>query len=356
MAQGTMVYAGGGGGNNTYVKDHAATGHLVTQFARNPKKFPYSRYVQQVPVKKGAGYYLKLDTEQAARFVGGNLKEFVWPDGNPRPRRNNGTSKFAFADYLTERYDFDFSIGYKSRDQAGWNIVASEQANHAHKAMTGRTLRAHIQLQNNANWDSTHRADVTTDIAGNSGGRLDISTTARMDIKRSINHGVDQIRKSTLGVVKNKEDMVLVMSPYVARRLGESQEMINALIQSPDALKHWKGVMPDYSDYGIPNMLYGIEVVIEDTVLITSAAGATLVRTDVCSSTEMYLLSRPGGMTAVTEQGPTFSTLMSFVYEDMTVETLDHPNDRLSEGHVVDDTAEQLVSPVSGFKFTNVVS
>ena len=350
MAEGIGVYPGQ---SNVYVKDHASTGYLITQFSRNPKDFPLNRYLQYRDVSKDAGYYLKLNVEQAGRLVGGELDEYVWPDSADRPRRNNGTEKFNWVDYRTERYDFDFTLGYKTRDQAGWNLQDTELANHAQQAMTARARRVHKALETTANWDSTHIKDVAT-ITGNT-GRWEDSLTTNMEIKRSINHAIDVIRKDTLAVVKNKKDMVLVMNPYTAQKVGESQEMINAFIQSVDARPQFEGDPNIYSDYGLPTKLYGIDVVIEDTVMVTSRRDdATPTKTDVCADGVAYLLSRPGGLTSKANSGPSYSTLMCFTYEDMTVETLDDTNNRRVEGHVVDDTAEALVAPVSGFQFTNI--
>ena len=352
MAAGAANYPGQ---SNTYVKDHAATGYLITQYSRNPDDFPIARYAQYREISKDRGYYMRINTEQAGRLVGGTPDEFVWPDGANRPRRNNGTEKFNWQDYATERFDYDFTLGDKARKQAGWNIEDTEAAQHAHQAMTGRTRRLHVALETAGNWDATHIKDVTT-ITGNT-GRWDQSTTARMDIKRSINFGVNIVRKDTLSVVKAKKDMRLVCNPVTAQRLGETQEMIEAFIQSLEARPQWEGDPKVYSDYGLPKMLYGIEVVIEDTVMVTSRRdAATVTRTDCCADGVVYLLSRPGGLVAKAATGPSYSTAMVFTYEDLTVEKLDDRDNRRVEGHVVDDTAEEIVSPVSGFQFTNVVA
>lgn len=341
--------------SNTYIRNHAATGHLVTQYSRNPSRFPLMRYCQLKEVKQDAGYYLRMTAEQAGRMVGGNLNEFVWPDGAPRPRRNNGTEYISWADYRTERYDFDFTLGDKARKQAGWDIEGSEAANHAQQAMTGRTLRVHQQLETNANWETGHRKDVTT-IAGVT-GRWDLSTTSRMDIKRSMNYAMNVIRRATLAAVAKKEDFRLIMSPTTAQAIGTCQDMVNAFIQSQEARRHFEGKMPDYTDYGIPNFLYGVEVVVEDTVMVTSQKGAsTVVKEDVCADGVVYLLSRPGGLVAKSNGGPSFSSMMIFAYEDMTVEQQQFPNDRRVEGHVVDDTAEVMVAPAASFKFENVIA
>ncbi len=352
MAVGAAYYPNNSG---TYIKNHGATGHLITQYARNPKDFPFARYVQYREVKQDSGYYLRMTAEQAARMVNGSLDEFIWPDGADRPKNNNGTESFAWADYRTERFAFPWTLGDKARKQAGWSIEDTEAANHAQQAMTARTLRMHLALQSSGNWDSGHTIAASA-IPGNV-GRWNQSTTSRMDIKRSINYAHKQIRLATLGVVKSKKDMRLVMSPTAAQKIGESQEMINAFIQSLEARKHWEGKYPDYSEYGIPPILYGIEVVVEDAVMVTSRRGAsTVVKSDVCSDSEIYLVSRPGGLTAKSSTGPSYSSCMCFTYEDMTVEQRQDPDNRRVDGTVVFDSAEQIVAPASSFRFTDVIS
>lgn len=342
-------------GSNTFIRDHKSTGYLRTQFSRNAKDFPLMRYCQIREVTKEAGYYLRMTAENAARLVGGNLNDFVWPDGAPRPRNNNNTESIAWANYQTERFNFGFQLGDKARKQADWQIEESEALNHAQQAMTGRALRVHTKLQASGSWNSGHTIDVTA-ISGVA-GRWDVSTSTRLDMKKSINYGVDVIRKATLGAVRQKKDLFLVMSPRTARAIGETQEMIDVLKQSRDGIKHFRGDEPDYSEYGVPNRLYGLEIVVEDTVMVTSRRGASSVtRTDVCADGQVYLLARPGGITSKAGSGPSYCSMMIFAYEDMTVETQQFPNDRRMEGHVVDDTAEEMVAPAACFRFENVIA
>ena len=349
MASGTAVYPGG---VNTFVKDHRATGNLTVSFSRNPSDFPLARYVQYRQVEKDAGYYLRINTEQAGRIVGGNGNEYVWPDGADRPRRNSGTEKFNFHDYRTTRFDFDFTLGYKTANQADWNIEETEAAFHAQQAMTSRTVMVHDILSVNANWDSTHYADVDAILTNT--GSWELSTTQRLDIKRSLNYGRDIIRKDTLGVVK-KSDLILVINPYTAQRIGESQEIVDYLKGSPEAWNQVKGREGKYSDYGIPDTLYGVEIVVEDAVMVTSRRGASSVtRQDVMGNGIAYMLARPGGLVSKAGSGPSFSTVMLFTLEELTVERRDDADNRRIEGHVVDDVAPALTAPVSGFKFNAV--
>lgn len=350
MAGGTPVYPGHG--PNTFVKSMKATDNLTVSYSRNVNDFPLTRYIQYKDVTKDSGYYLKITAENAARIVGGKLNEWVWPDGADRPRREN-TEKFAFHDYKTTRYDYDFTLGYKTAQQADWNIRDTEAAFHAQQAMTGRTQAVHDMLKTTGNWETSHVADVTG-LLSNSGS-WELSTTQRQDIKRSLNYGRDLIRKHTLGVVK-QSDLNLVFNPVTAQRLGESQEIVDYLKGSPEAWNQIKGRSGKYADYNLPDSLYGYPLVVEDTVVVTSQRNAaTTTYADALPDGNAYLLARPGALTSKAGSGPSFSSCMLFLLEELTVETKDDVDNRRTEGHVVDDYDPEMTSSISGFYFQNVI-
>jgi len=341
------------GGNNTYVKDLDASGRLITEFSRNPDDFALNSYVQLSNVNKSAGYYLKITPEEAARVLSANLAEFVWPDGAPRPQRNNGTETFEFAGYECQRYDYDFTIGRKASEQADWNIIESHSRIKAQQAMTARTLSVHGLLETAGTWATGHSVDVATGIPGNS-GTWDQSTVARQDIKRSLAYAVEKIMIATLSVVRRK-DLQLVISPTVAHAMAESQEIVDHIKSSPDAYAQVKGEVGKWGEYGLPDMLYGINIVVEDAVQVSSKRGASLSSNFLCSATDAYLLARPGSLVAESG-GPSFSSVHLFLAEDMTVYTKDDEDNRRTEGHVVDDFDVVSTAPASAFRFTAAVS
>ncbi len=350
MAAGTAVLPGG---SNTYVKSHKATGNLVVSFSRNPNKFPFARYVQYRTVEKDSGYYLKITAENAARVIAANLSEFIWPDGADAPRRNSGTESFAFLDYRTKRYAPDFTLGYKSRDQADWDIQSLEQSLHVHQAMTIRGVNIASTLQTTGNWDASHVIDAAA-IPKNTGS-WEISTTQRQDIKRSINYAKQLIHQHTLGVVE-ASDLQLTMNPVTAQRLGESQEIIDYIKQSPESWKSIQGELAGVNaQWGMPDKLYGVPVVVDDTVVVTSPRGATTTTYAYSyADGNAFLLARPGGLVSNVATGPSFSTVMAFFYEELTVETKDDPDNRRVNGRVVDDVDVVMTAPASGFWFQGV--
>lgn len=348
---GTPVYPGG---SNTYVPNHRATNGLVIGFSRNVNDFPLNQYLQIKPVEKDQGLYLKLTTEEAGRILNSDLADFGWPDGADRPQNNDGQELFHYEDYRTKRYDFPYRLGYKASKQADWAIAEAHQRIKAQQAMTARTVKVHALLANSSSWETGHRKDVTS-ISGNTGA-WDVSTVARQDIKRSLNYAAEQILKSTLSVVR-KSDLYLVLSPNTAHQISECQEVVDHIKGSPEAYSQVKGQEGRWSQYGLPDQLYGFNVVVEDTTKVTSRRSAATRAADfVMGSGIAYLLARPGGLVAPAGDGPNFSTVSLFAYEEMTVEEFDDEKERRLEGHVVDDYDVVQTASVSGFKFEAVTT
>lgn len=351
MTIGTAVLPGG---NNTYVQSHDASGNLVTGFSRNPTDFALNQYIQLRDVTKMSGFYLVLSALEAGRILNSDLADFVWPDGADRPQNNDGTEEFAFADFRCTRYNFPYKLGREAVEQADFAVAEAHQRLKAQQAMTARTEKVHQILASASSWEAAHIKDVTT-ITGNTGA-WDVSTSARQDIKRSLDTAAEQIMLSTLSVVK-KADLKLVLSPPSAHRIAECQEIVDHIKGSPDAYGQVKGATGRWSQYGLPDKLYGYEVVVEDAVKVTSRRGATTpVRSFVMDDGIAYLLARPGGLIAPAGGGPSFSTATLFVYEDMSVEEFDKEYHRRIEGHVVDNYAPAVTASASGFKFTGILT
>lgn len=351
MTIGTPVYPGQ---SNTYIPNHEATAGLVIGFSRNPDEFPLNQYIQIKPVTKDIGRYLKITTEEAGRIIQTDLPEFVWPDGADRPQNNDGTELFAYDSYRTQRFNYAFKLGDKSREQSDWGIVDVHKAIKAQQAMTARTVRAHAILQANGNWEAGHRIAVE-DIPGNS-GPWDASTVQRQDIKRSLNYAAEVIMKSTLSVVR-KKDLRFVMSPETAHRLSETQEIVDHIKGSPDAYSQVKGETGKWGQYGLPDYIYGFQVVVEDAVRVSSVRGAATASRDwVAAPDTAYLLARPGGLVAPAGVGPNFSTICLFSYEEMSIEEFQTAEHRRMTGNIVDDFSVNMTASVSGFRFDDVIT
>lgn len=347
-------------GSNTYVPSFDATGQLVVSFSRNPKDFPLNKYITITPVKKSSGYYLKLNAEQAARVTYNDLKDHVWHDGNDAPHGEHNNEKFEWASFNTTRYVFPFRLGYKAVDQADWKIVASYSAMNAQQAMTARTVKV---------WDKLLAASTAGDItsvecdASNSytdgkglnqgdSGDLSQGTIAGPVFKKALNAVSRKINKDTLGACGPK-DMCIIMNPTAADAISRSKELHTYLKESPIALAQVRGDSESINGkYGLPDKLYGYDIIVEDVVKVTNKKGASKVAGYVLGDEDIFVLARPGELVGF-EGSPSYSTAHIFAYEEMTVEQKDDPDNRRINARIVEDYGVEIVAPVTAFHFKN---
>lgn len=334
---------------NAFIRDHDASNKMVIDFARNVNKFAVNKYTQVVPVKKVAGYYLEMTVEEAGRILQSDLANFVWYDGQPAPEGNGDVESFQYKPFETLRYAYPFKLGDLTIDQASWNILAQNSSIKSRQAMTARTQLAVTALTTTGNYAASHVMDVTA-ISGNTGNWAQ-STTARQDVKRSLNTAAEQILDDTLAAVE-LEDLILVINSNLAKQLAETQEITDYIKGSPDALAQVRGELPGANVlYGLPNKLYGFELVVEKTRKVTSRKGATRAVSQVLPTATPFMVARPGGLVGVAD-APNFSACCCFAQEEMTVETLRDPINRRTLGRVVENLVYKMVAPASAVLFT----
>ena len=342
-----------GGATNTYVPSTEATNNMVVDFSRNPSGFAVNKYVQLVPVTKDVGYYTKMTVEEAGRVF--DTDNDLWADGDDMPSDRGHTESFEFLAYNTKRRVQNFRIGYKAAQQASWELLAQHARIKAQQAMTRRTQQAVKLATTSGNWDASHTIAVSS-ISGVT-GKWDVSTTARKDIKRSLDYALEIIFLDTLGGV-NLDDIFLVISPKAARLMSISQEIVDHVKGSPDALAEIKGGLGPNAAHGLPSRLYGVNIVVENAVRVTSVKGATKAASYVLGYTTPFLCSRPGGQVAATDSNavPRHATFSQFMFEEMTVESLNDVDNRVNKGRVVEDYDSVITSPLSGFLFTAAIT
>lgn len=336
--------------SNVFVRDHNASNKMVIDYARNVKDFPVNRYVQVIPVKKVAGYYLVMTVEEAGRIQYTDLRNFVWYDGQAAPEGLDGLESHEYLGFETVRYAYPFQLGDLTVDQASWDILASHASIKARQAMTARTQLAINALTTSGNYSASHYIDVTA-VSGNSGNWAQ-STSARQDVKRTLNVAAEIILDDTLAAI-DPNDLQIVVSSAMAAELAQCQEIVDYIKASPDAYAQVRGELPNRNAfYGLPDKLYGFDVVIEATRKVTTRKGATTSRSQVLAKGTPFMCARPGGLVGVAD-APNFSTCVIFAQEEMTVETLrDNPN-RRTTGRVVENLVPKIVAPSSGVLFYN---
>lgn len=346
----TMVLPGG---NNTFVPTFEQKRSLIIDYARKPSSFAVNRYTQVIPNAPSVGYYLNLDIAAAGRISAAGL-EVSWPDGAKRPSGATGTAEHEFLSYITQRKSFPFSLGQKGVEQASWDNVERHSRIHQQLAMTHRATQAVTVATTSGNYAASNRLDATS-YSGDSTNWAN-STVAKGTIRKTINAAVKQIFKGTLGAVK-KKDLQIVIGPDLASAIAECQEVIYFISQSQNAKASVEGDLFNSNpnvDYDLPKYLFGLELVIEDTVRVTSKPGATFAQSFVLPGATPFICSRPGGIEGK-YGAPSFSTLSCFAYEEMNVEAQTDSWNRLVEGAVTEDFKYVMTAPASGVLISNAM-
>lgn len=343
-----MAFTVVGGGLSTYVPstNDLATGALQVEFTRTVNSFAITRYAQIVPTTKMTGYYLRQDVPDNVRIT--DTKEFAWPLGNDRPTGKQNS--FEFVSYSTERYAYPFYIPQESANQAAWDVVAQHARSKAQLAMTARTMRAASVLSTSGNWGSNYVATAATSPI--SAGSWTNSSVANAYIQKTIQAVMRQVSLSSGGAVAPNQ-LIMVISPTIAQIVSQAPETKEYVKNYPAALSFYQG-SDTFSRWGIPPTLFGLgDVVVDDSVKVTSKKGAASLSSSYVYGNGAYFLSRPGGLVGV-EGSSSFSTLQIFAYEDMTVEQFNDPMNRRLEGRVIDNSVSAVVAPVGGYAIGDV--
>ena len=324
----------------------------MIDFSRNLTDFALNHYTKLTPVDKMTGYYLEMTLEEAARVLSADDAEHDWPDGADAPDSNDGTESFEFKDFKTRRKAYTARLGNLGTEQASWDIIAQHSRIKAQQAMTARTMEALGVLTNVNNYLTGHQSNVA-DISGNSGTWAQ-STSGRQDIQRTINHIAKTIGKATLSTVK-KKDLVLVVSPDAATEIAESQEIVEMLKGSRYGAPYIEGKQWDNSDWGLPGDLYGVKLVVEDAVKVTSRKGASAVAKDyVLAGADAMIVARPGALEGM-YGSPEFSSCSIFVYSDFETYTKNDKDNEVTKIRIVDNRKAVMTAPVSSFLLSNVI-
>lgn len=343
-----MSYVTVGGGLNTYVPstNALATGALQVEFTRAVNTFPITKYAQIVPVNQMTGYYLRLNSDDNVRVT--DINEFAWPLGNDRPVGK--MNEHDFVAFTAQRFAYPFYIPNETVKQAAWDVVAQHARAKAQLAMTARSMRTATALTTSGTFNAV--GNYYVDGTAISGGPWTTSTTNI--IQKCIQTALQRISLATGGAVRAEYDVMMVISPTIANLLSQTQEVRDYVKNYPAALPFLQG-SDTFAKYGLPPNLFGVQVVVDDSVKVTSKKGAASPTRSFVYGNSAVFVSRPGGLVGV-EGSTSFATCQIFAFEDMTVENWDDPKDRRIEGRVIDNSTSEVVAPVSGVLVGNVTA
>jgi len=348
-------------GTSTFVPQWDASGKLAIGFSRDPKKFPLMKWAQLIQSDKNVGYYLRLDMTEASRVV--DPTDYVWARAAEAPHREDGLAGFELKEFRTTRYMYGVPMDADMVDQADWDVKLIHMQVHAHKLMTARTIRMLAQLGTAANFttagtsDPEMTADHTATAASFAGGVLDTSSTTNGYIKKFFDKASVLINLDTNGVVVPSQLQAL-MNPNTARLIAESPELRDYIKSSPAAEHEIRTGSSPNATYGpgLPTSLYGIPIIVDNTVRVSSKKGQTLAKAFAFPDQQIAIVSRVGELEGNIKT-PNYSTASIFWYRDeMTVEEKYDADNRRYMYRLVEDTKEVITCPLSGFLLTSATS
>lgn len=334
--------------------DGKATANLIVSYARDPKKFAVNKLAQRWPVNYLSGYWLTLRPEVLARVLT-DPNETIWADGAPSPTGSFNQQDFRATQYMCVRRARPAYVGWQTREQAAYPVQETQLQVLGHQMMTTRAYAFYTLAMNAAAYLPSHVGTATYWSGLNTslglGGFFSQGTSTNPIIQRALLNIGNQIMMDTMAAV-SYTDLTLVITPPAAIGMATSAEIHDYVARSPFALAQVKGDVPSQNgSWGLPDKLYGLDLVIDPTLLTTSGRlvvpGTT---TYIEGSNQGLVLCPPGAMGSnVGQVTSAFSSFHFFFYrgEEMVTETLDEPVNKRTLLRVSETWGLNMVSPES---------
>ncbi len=350
--------AGYPGPYNSFVASPDASGNLIVGFSRNVKDFKLNQYSQIFPSKQMLGLYWEYTSLNAARVVSDTDAESEWADGDACPPGLNNLESFQSHAYRTKRRVYPFTLGELTMEQMAFDMLMTNSRDMAQRCMTVRTMLTHGALSG-ANWGGNTAAVNGGILDAGQGwdtGSVGYSSNPGPNIKRSIQYGLVAIHLATIGVV-HEDQVCLVVNPRTAQGMAASTEIQDYLKQSQFALPHLQGTAPYLNGkWGLPD-IYGITIVVEDAVRVSSnKEAASLSVGYVMPDGAAYLIAKPAKLVGLAGSR-SFSTIQIFFYKDeMTMETFADKMNKRYLARIISNYVPIVATTKSGFRYTNIWS
>lgn len=341
------------GPNSVYIPAFGGkqTASLITSYARDPKKFAVNKLPTRTPSQELSGNFMQLRPEALARVIN-DPNEVIWIDGQERPKGTHNLQDFRAVPYQCVRRARSAYVGWQTREQAVWDVQDTQLGTLGHQMMTQRAFAFYAVAMNSGNHLSSHVKTATAwSNIGGTGGYWSAGTVTNPIIKRSLLNIANAIRMSTMDAV-TYTDLTLVIPPPLAIAMSDSAEIHDYLARSPYALAQVKGDSPSQNgQWGLPDKLYGMDLVIDGTLRTTSSRltvpGTTV---DIMSATdnEALVITTPGALGEnIGQVRSSFSSMHMFVYrgEEMVVETQDEPWNKRTLLSVSETYGFNMVAP-----------
>lgn len=303
----------------------AVTEQLIVDYSRNPKDFLVNMLAATIPVDKPIGLWPRFVPDSQARS--GSLEARAWVDGQARPIQLDNMHELEFTKYFTQRYDYNQPLGYKLIENAFYDVEAKVARDLANKAMLARAVKFYSVLADSNNHLPNHIQTATSW----GGGVWSTSTTSQRYIQKGLMAAVRQVIKDSVNSGIGLSDLFLVLSPAAADTVARAPEIADYIKESTAAAEYleFKTWAEQNRLYGLPQTLYGIKVVVDETVKDAVKLGETSNKQFLPGDSTAYLIVKKGGVKG-SAIGTAFGSVTFFIDkgDEMKTEVNDFPVDR----------------------------
>ena len=358
-----------------------ATGQVIA-FVRKPKSFKtLNAIVQYTPSELPSGVYSRLDRDNGVRVS--NEDQFLWADGSDMPSNAYFTSRFTTGNFMTIRRAYPWTVGAQAQKNARlWNPKLTTMMEAISLDLTFRTLRLIRLLTTTGTWGAGNTQTAT--LLG--GGKLNAGTVANPYFKNCFLAAAAVINKATNGIIEIDDLVAILNRDDVTGTTGGTP----GIASSAEILDFMKGsvwtqtmITDPFSkvnmQWGLPDRYNGIRICVSTEPMVTetmntSGNEATTNRSLIMPSGSCIIACQPGTMdNELSERS--YSTVQIFHYagekaasQDRDGQAVTNGGDGLLEvvgrfdgynrkwdGAVVEQCAESVAAPMSGFLITAIV-
>lgn len=340
---------------NTFIAGFSAemTEKLIVDFGRNYMKAPVFMLAGTTTTDLPQGYFNRQKPEAQARLID-DPAGFEWPDNTPNPFQENNRREFDYVQWNAKRYVYNTTVGDMELEYAAWDVKNQIVNDLGNQAVLNRMKQFYSLLNTSGNYLSG-----LTDTATNYGGGFwSAGSSSNRYIEKTIQSVIIAMDKASVNGI-NPEDLFLVVTPTVAMAMARSQEIADGLFRTTDYKEHlqydlWKGQL---SRYGLPPVLYGVNLVVDSWVKTTSRVGATVASTYTADTNSAYFVMKPGGIKSFSG-GKSFGSVEFFVPKgkELVTEVLDQPEHKRKLIRCFDMFDCKLVAREASALVTNVLS
>jgi hypothetical protein len=331
-----------GGGQTTYVP----TLHqdILVAYVRDPNKFPINIYTGFRKVDKMRGYYVKFQNSDQARSIN-SPQQYFWADGADAPQIQDGNDPYEFLSFNCKRYGYTKQIGMLGAEQAAWDLMGQATIFSVMKGMTNRSVRVANTLTTAGNYAATNQGNASS-IGGATWGNATSTTPA---IRKSVMTAAIEIGQQTLGAV-GFNNLHCVINPNTAKVVMSSSEVIDFFKQSVSSLPIWEG-QEQFIKYGIPENMFGIRWVVDDTVKVTDVPNLALAQnTTVFTWPDNVAVILSKFQDIPSSVGASFSTFEIFGYQDFETYVYNDAKNQRYDLQIIENVDDSfLLAPESGY-------